>query len=133
MCNSDNMETTLFYLERFLVEASRQSMLCSNQKQYLPCQTYVHTTFTFCHGSGLTWSWTLNGSIWISYSYYVLYLQILYFYFLRQNCLNELQFIILLQTSEEDYDQVPIEQFGMAMLRGMGFTEEEGIGDKMKK
>ncbi|XP_038061611.1 G-patch domain and KOW motifs-containing protein-like [Patiria miniata] len=35
--------------------------------------------------------------------------------------------------SSADYNQVPIEQFGMAMLRGMGWNEQEGIGAKMKK
>ena len=33
----------------------------------------------------------------------------------------------------EDYDNVPIEQFGMAMLRGMGFKEGEGIGGFKKE
>lgn len=33
----------------------------------------------------------------------------------------------------EDYDAVPIEQFGLAMLRGMGFKEEEGIGKTKQK
>jgi len=28
----------------------------------------------------------------------------------------------------EDYENIPIEEFGMAMLRGMGFKEAEGIG-----
>merc|ERR1719447_1322254 len=28
----------------------------------------------------------------------------------------------------DDYDNVPIEQFGMAMLRGMGWKEGQGIG-----
>ncbi|XP_022082483.1 G patch domain and KOW motifs-containing protein-like isoform X2 [Acanthaster planci] len=37
------------------------------------------------------------------------------------------------EASAADYDQVPIEQFGMAMLRGMGWKEHEGIGAKMKK
>ncbi|CAH1783638.1 unnamed protein product [Owenia fusiformis] len=34
---------------------------------------------------------------------------------------------------EADYDEVPIEQYGMAMLRGMGFSEEEGIGSSSKR
>ena len=33
----------------------------------------------------------------------------------------------------EDYENVPIEQFGMAMLRGMGFKEGEGIGGFKKE
>ncbi|XP_071504271.1 G-patch domain and KOW motifs-containing protein-like [Diadema antillarum] len=37
------------------------------------------------------------------------------------------------EASAADYDEVPIEQFGMAMLRGMGWKETEGIGNTMKK
>jgi len=33
----------------------------------------------------------------------------------------------------EDYDAVPIEQFGLAMLRGMGFKQDEGIGKTKQK
>jgi len=33
----------------------------------------------------------------------------------------------------EDYDDVPVEQFGLAMLRGMGFKAEEGIGKVKQK
>lgn len=32
-----------------------------------------------------------------------------------------------------DYDQVPIEEFGMAVLRGMGFKEAAGLGISNKK
>ncbi|UJR10070.1 hypothetical protein I4U23_014292 [Adineta vaga] len=32
-----------------------------------------------------------------------------------------------------DYDQVPIEDFGMAVLRGMGYKEETGLGISNKK
>ncbi|XP_063952875.1 G-patch domain and KOW motifs-containing protein-like [Lytechinus pictus] len=35
--------------------------------------------------------------------------------------------------SEANYEEIPIEQFGMAMLRGMGWKEDEGIGSKIKK
>jgi len=31
---------------------------------------------------------------------------------------------------DADYDQIPIEHFGMAMLRGMGWTEKRGVGKK---
>jgi len=37
------------------------------------------------------------------------------------------------QPTLEDYDAIPIEEFGMAMLRGMGWKKEEGIGLKNKK
>ncbi len=50
---------------------SRPSVLFHNLRQYLPYQTYVHTTF--CHSSELTRNLMFNGSI-----YYVLYLQILH-------------------------------------------------------
>lgn len=34
----------------------------------------------------------------------------------------------LLQTKDADYEQVPIEQYGLAMLRGMGWEEGHGVG-----
>jgi len=37
------------------------------------------------------------------------------------------------QASEADYEQIPIQAFGMAMLRGMGWSEKEGIGKTFKK
>jgi len=33
----------------------------------------------------------------------------------------------------EDYDRVPVSDFGLAMLRGMGWKAEEGIGLKNKR
>merc|ERR1711874_863512 len=33
----------------------------------------------------------------------------------------------------EDYEDIPIEQFGKAMLRGMGWKQDEGIGGFNKK
>lgn len=33
----------------------------------------------------------------------------------------------------EDYERVPVEQFGMAMMRGMGWKEGDGIGNNNKK
>ncbi|XP_021951066.1 G-patch domain and KOW motifs-containing protein isoform X1 [Folsomia candida] len=33
----------------------------------------------------------------------------------------------------EDYEKIPIEEFGMAMLRGMGWSKTEGIGLKNKQ
>lgn len=38
-----------------------------------------------------------------------------------------------LQSSLDDYERIPIEEFGLAMLRGMGWKETEGIGLKNKK
>jgi len=32
------------------------------------------------------------------------------------------------QATEEDYDKVPIEQFGLAVLRGMGWKDGDGVG-----
>lgn len=36
-------------------------------------------------------------------------------------------------TENPDYDEVPIEEFGMAVLRGMGFKEANGLGITNKK
>ncbi|CAL8140579.1 unnamed protein product [Orchesella dallaii] len=37
------------------------------------------------------------------------------------------------ESALEDYERVPIEDFGLAMLRGMGWKESEGVGLKNKK
>jgi len=37
------------------------------------------------------------------------------------------------QSTLDDYESVPIEQFGLAMLRGMGWKEGQGIGKNEKK
>jgi G-patch domain len=37
-----------------------------------------------------------------------------------------------IQASSEDYEKVPIDQFGFAMLRGMGWKDGEGIGKNKK-
>ncbi|XP_070558433.1 G-patch domain and KOW motifs-containing protein-like [Ptychodera flava] len=37
------------------------------------------------------------------------------------------------EASEADYEQVPIEQYGLAMLRGMGWKPGEAIGGKFKQ
>lgn len=42
-------------------------------------------------------------------------------------------FFIYLQSTLEDYEKIPIEEFGMAMLRGMGWSKTEGIGLKNKQ
>ena len=36
-------------------------------------------------------------------------------------------------STEEEYDKIPIDGFGMAMLRGMGFKKEEGIGKTFRQ
>lgn len=48
-------------------------------------------------------------------------------------CLNSFHVSLIFQANEANYEEVPIEQFGMAMLRGMGWKEGEGIGKKSKK
>jgi G patch domain/KOW motif-containing protein len=37
------------------------------------------------------------------------------------------------RSTQDDYERVPVSEFGLAMLRGMGWKEEEGIGLKNKK
>lgn len=37
------------------------------------------------------------------------------------------------ESNLDDYDSVPIQKFGLGMLRGMGWTEEEGIGKNKQK
>jgi len=37
------------------------------------------------------------------------------------------------ESSLDDYERIPIEQFGLAMLRGMGWSKSEGIGLSNKK
>lgn len=36
------------------------------------------------------------------------------------------------EPSEADYQQIPIEQFGLAMLRGMGWSKDRGVGKKAR-
>lgn len=44
-----------------------------------------------------------------------------------------LQYILgALQSTLEDYEAVPVEEYGMAMLHGMGWKAGEGIGLKNK-
>jgi len=40
---------------------------------------------------------------------------------------NKQAIIVDERIEEADYDKIPIEQFGLAVLRGMGFDEKEGI------
>lgn len=37
------------------------------------------------------------------------------------------------QSTAADYDQVPVEAYGLAMLRGMGWKKTEGIGRTFKE
>lgn len=39
----------------------------------------------------------------------------------------------VIESSREDYENVPIQDYGMAMLRGMGWSEGVGIGKNPKK
>lgn len=39
---------------------------------------------------------------------------------------------VFIQATIEDYEKVPIDQFGQAMLRGMGWKDGEGIGKNKK-
>jgi len=36
----------------------------------------------------------------------------------------------MFQPTEEDYENIPVSAFGKAMLKGMGWEEEAGIGKK---
>ena len=60
-------------------EISRQSMFFNDWRASEGSIIYHIKHTTFHHGNGLTWNWIFNGSI-----YYVWYLQILCFYFVRQ-------------------------------------------------
>ncbi len=82
ICISDFMLSNFFYLGRFLKKLAHHQ--CSSMTKGSVCHinhNYVHTTFY--HSSGLTRNWMFNRSI-----YYVLYLQILRFYFMGQKCLS---------------------------------------------
>ena len=41
-------------------------------------------------------------------------------------------FNICLQPEEANYDEIPIEAYGIAMLKGMGWKQGQGIGKNNK-
>lgn len=41
--------------------------------------------------------------------------------------------VCVCQSTEADYERIPVEAFGMAMLRGMGWKKSEGIGLTFKQ
>lgn len=47
-------------------------------------------------------------------------------------CVPFLLFILPLQSSAEDYEAMPIDQFGTAMLRGMGWKKGDPVGKSNK-
>ncbi len=60
--SSDFMQTTLFYLKRFLKKLADDQCSSMTKGTYLPYQTYVRTTFYHCNG--LSKNLTFNGSIY---------------------------------------------------------------------
>lgn len=47
--------------------------------------------------------------------------------------LNIAPAILFLQSTDADYEVVPVEAYGVAMLRGMGWKAGEGIGRTFKQ
>lgn len=41
--------------------------------------------------------------------------------------------VCVCQSTDADYDSVPVEDYGLAMLRGMGWKKTEGIGRTFKQ
>lgn len=41
--------------------------------------------------------------------------------------------VCVYQSTEADYDRVPVEAYGLAMLKGMGWSKTEGIGRTFKQ
>lgn len=46
---------------------------------------------------------------------------------------GKLDTFLPVSSSLDDYEAVPVEEYGMAMLRGMGWKANEGIGAKNKR
>lgn len=42
-------------------------------------------------------------------------------------------FVCVWKSAEADYEQVPVEAYGYAMIRGMGWKKSEGIGRTFKQ
>lgn len=41
--------------------------------------------------------------------------------------------VCVCQATEADYESVPVDAYGLAMLKGMGWKKEEGIGRTFKQ
>lgn len=41
--------------------------------------------------------------------------------------------VCVCQSTDADYDRVPVEDYGLAMLKGMGWKKTEGIGRTFKQ
>ena len=41
--------------------------------------------------------------------------------------------ILYCQSTDADYESVPVEAYGLAMLKGMGWNQDEGIGRTFKQ
>lgn len=41
--------------------------------------------------------------------------------------------VCVFQSTEADYESVPVEAYGLAMLKGMGWKKGEGIGRTFKQ
>lgn len=41
--------------------------------------------------------------------------------------------VCVCQSTEADYDSIPVEAYGLAMIKGMGWNKEEGIGRTFKQ
>lgn len=41
--------------------------------------------------------------------------------------------VCVCQSTEADYERVPVEAYGLAMLKGMGWKKTEGIGRTFKQ
>ena len=61
MCVFDYIQTTFFYLGRFLKKLADDQCFSMTKGSIYHYQTYVHTTFY--HGNGLVENQMLNGSI----------------------------------------------------------------------
>ena len=79
---SDHLQTSFFYLGRFLKK------LADNQSSSINKDSILQYETAFYHLSGLTWNWMFNGSI-----YHVRYLHILHFYFVWENYSDNVELV----------------------------------------